>query len=89
MKSDFDDVGCYGDGALGHDHCRSRLADLLETYRPEGWEPLAAELRGAMSDDDSETMEACDLLSDRLGVVVGFHDGDLMIMPESWEGWVA
>ncbi len=29
------DTGCYSDGALGDDHLRSRLADLLDVYFPD------------------------------------------------------
>ncbi len=69
------DVGCYADGALGHQHVRDKMADLLERlyrHHPRGgnglyWESdikaLVAELRGEMSDDASEEYEAIEWLN--------------------------
>jgi hypothetical protein len=69
--------GCYGDGALGHQHTRERCADLLESMGYRG--TLPAELRGEMSDDASEEFEACEWLEENAPHPTaswGWHDGD-------------
>jgi len=64
-------LGCYGDGAFGHQHTRERCADMLESIKlANGQWPSVADiviaelvvaLRGPMSDDASEEDAACEL----------------------------
>ena len=62
VKSETWESGCYADDVLGYDHIRSVLADLVEGILGDG--KLAEELRGPMSDDDSETLDALDALNE-------------------------
>lgn len=86
------DIGCYADGALGHDHARKVLADLLEANR---WrdinhpgnlahlDELIETLRGEMSDDDSETTDALEYLNTYCcmpGISFEFVDGELFLL---------
>ncbi len=77
--------GCYADGALGHQHVRDNLAYLVRDLGGE----LSDMLRGAMSDDASEEDAALDLLNEHApeGMVWTFSDGDLLLVPEDWEGF--
>lgn len=80
MKLNKQDVGCHADGALGHQHVRAVLADLVASYckAPE----LVRALNGAESDDGSEDYEAIDLLNATAcepDVCFAFEDGDLML----------
>jgi hypothetical protein len=71
------EVGCYGDGALGHQHTRERCADTLAHYldanfrsrglpTPEGLgaDDLVMALRDEMTDDAAEEHAACEWLND-------------------------
>jgi hypothetical protein len=78
-----DDAGCYADGALGHDHVRHVLADLV---RELGHDALAEELRYDMSDDASEELDALEVLNAECdGCYFEVSDGDLVLFPESEE----
>ena len=85
------DAGCYGYGALGHDHVRRRLAEQLEALsRAEGIDrdDLVRDLRGPMSDDAWEEELALEVLNDWSvcqGVYWTLRDGDLMLLPEDDE----
>jgi hypothetical protein len=75
-----EDMGIYGDGALGHQHIRERLAYLVEPWSPD----LAKELKGPMSDDASEEYDAIDELQTHTeeGLIWGFSNGDLGLFAE-------
>jgi hypothetical protein len=79
------DVGCYADGAYGHDHIRERLADLVESVgrRSLALDKLIEDLRNPMSDDASEEEDALDYLQTFTaeGVYWAFEGGDLIL----WE----
>lgn len=76
-----EDAGCYGDGALGHQHTREACANTVEAHvdpSPEAVAVITA-LRGEMSDDAWEEDEACDMLNAACGyksVAWGWQDGD-------------
>jgi len=75
------DPGCYADGSFGYDHIRSVLADLVEEFLDDS--KLAEELRGPMSDDDSEALDAIDRLNEI--TVNGYwtlEDGDLLLLDD-------
>jgi hypothetical protein len=73
-------VGCWADGALGHGHIRSVLADLCDANDHFALGDL---LRGEMSDDAYEEEDALKMLNDRsVGVVFCLEDGDLMCTKE-------
>ena len=81
MRFTAKDVGCYADGANGHEHTRKRLADLI-------WDWADVELResldGPMPDDAWDEEEALDLLNSRRcdeGVCFYFDSGDLILGP--------
>lgn len=91
------EVGCYGDGVLGHQHTRERCAELLHdiaTGKHSASDPLAIFQTGClsealwspMSDDASEEYEACDWLNKHMsieGAVWGWRDGDFGLWPDS------
>lgn len=84
MHFTLDDVGCHADGAFGHQHCRERLASLLdEAFDGKGFDHLvvAGLLRGPGSDDLAEEDEAIDLLQSVTedGLFWAFLDGDLIL----------
>lgn len=78
------EIGCYGDGRLGHQHTRECCAEVLEYYfeafhareesLPGPWDvgfgptQLIAALNGEMSDDAQEEYDACDWLNDHAAV---------------------
>lgn len=76
------ELGCYGDGAFGHQHTRERCAELLlqvagafvargEAVPQRHWGELYSlvdDLRRAMSDDASEEFAACDWLTEHAPV---------------------
>lgn len=81
MKRDIpnDAVGCYGDGALGHQHTRRCCADVLEHYAeqnfrirnvpcptrgPTSVDDLCMALRGEISSNAWEEYDACDWLDE-------------------------
>ncbi len=75
------DLGCYADGALGHDHIRSQLALLVQEV--DGFDPdLAESLRGEMPDDAWDEDEALNLLNSHTaeGLVWTFEGGDLLLL---------
>jgi hypothetical protein len=80
-EAEKQDAGCYGDGALGHQHTREACAAKVEEIfvaSPERDAVIAA-LRGEMSDDASEEDDACDMLNEACGyraVAWGWQDGD-------------
>ena len=80
------ELGCYGDGSLGHQHTRERCAEMIldvasgldGDYYYEGI-ALVSQLRGPMSDDASEEDEACGWLTDHCSQANawwGWQDGD-------------
>ncbi len=75
--------GCYADGSKGHNHIRSRLAELVIDHGIENDE-LVGFLRADMSDDASEELDAIDAMNE---LVPHNHDctwqmidGDLMFV---------
>ena len=76
-------TGCYGDGAFGHQHCRERLAEMLEStvdYCPD----VVASLRSDMPDDAWDEYDALKLLNDahpNYDTCWGFQDGDFGLWP--------
>lgn len=77
------DCGCHADEALGHQHIRERLADLLDTLS-DGKSTLADELRSDPPDDYSDEDEALNILQDNtIDGLVWTIDGGLMLLPES------
>lgn len=92
------DRGCYGDGAFGHQHTRERcaaklqqLARILEsTDNPKyacklrAIDGLIDELRGEMSDDASEELDACELLNEHTPSEAhwGWDQGDFGLWTE-------
>lgn len=78
MKMTNPEIGCYGEGALGHQHTRERCADTLAHYLDENFRsrglptpeaPISADdtimaLRDEMSDDAWEENHACDWLNE-------------------------
>ena len=76
-------TGCYGDGALGHQHCRESLASeyaMLDTPDQE----VIASLHEPMPDDAWDEHEALAGLNDSLDNVTlywGFQDGDFGLWP--------
>ena len=81
-------TGCYGDGALGHQHCRERLAEILEDtgHYSNHTKILKDSLAGAMPDDAWDEDDAIDLLnslpiSQVDGAAWGFQDGDFGLWP--------
>ena len=75
---DISDVGCWGDGALGHRHVRHKLANLvLKCDKVD----LYHELMGEPSDDLAEESEALGILDDRTyNAVWCLMDGDLLLL---------
>jgi hypothetical protein len=76
-KYDARNVGCYGDGAFGHQHVRERLAALVRECDAE----VADALLGEMSDDAWEEDAALDLLNEHCaeGIHWTFESGDLVL----------
>ena len=85
-------LGCHGDGSLGHQHTRIRCAMLIEAVAWSLRHPgnaqcgreIAAELRGEMSDDASEEDDACSWLEENApqdGASWGWQDGDFGLWP--------
>lgn len=79
-KPHHDEIGCYGDGALGHQHTRDQAATVLMHYVNENFtsrgqatpkpalyetaDALACDLNKPMSDDAAEEYTACEWLND-------------------------
>lgn len=82
-KFSVEELGCIGDGSFGHDHIRTRLADLCDHFRLPA---MAAPLRKEMSDDGSEEDDAITLLNRVAcahGVRLAMVDGDLVLVPDT------
>lgn len=87
------DLGCYGDGANGHQHTRERCAGLIEDYAnalqlapraASETAALVASLRGEMPDDASDELDAEEWLNDRVAHADawwGWQDGDFGLWP--------
>jgi hypothetical protein len=89
------EIGCHGDGSLGHRHTRTRAAMLLEalawdedqrgnTERGRLMRETARDLRAATTDDGSEETQACLWLDDAAyhpGAAWGWRDGDFGLWP--------
>ena len=93
------EIGCYADGALGHDHVREQLAALLcRLYRhhPRGgdgseWsevKPIVEALQKPMSDDGEEEYEAIEWLNKQCydDTYFDLSDGSLMLMAQEGGG---
>lgn len=82
MVSEYtpEDVGCYADGSLGHNHCREVLLELIEPHNPDS--DLRAALKADMSDDAWEEDAALEILNDHChkNVLWTFEEGDLVLM---------
>lgn len=82
------DVGCYTDGALGHEHVREVLLSMYQASGGVDAEIIAA-LSGDMSDDAWEETAALDHVNDHAcvpGVRFDLFGGDLMLLTDSeWE----
>ena len=78
------DVGCWSDGAYGHEHLRARLGWLL-VMLPTDQTRLIRELESEPSDDMSEEDDAITALQEYTeeGFVWGCDGGDLMLLAES------
>ena len=77
------ETGCYGDGALGHQHCRERLAEILEGIA-DSHPDIVVSLRSDMPDDARDEDEALSLLNAALpndSTWWGFQDGDFGLWP--------
>lgn len=77
------ETGCYGDGALGHQHCRENLADMLEGII-DAHPDVVSSLRNDMPDDAWDEDEALNLLNAALpsdDTWWGFQDGDFGLWP--------
>ena len=90
MKKYDYEVGCYADGAGGHQHCRNRLAQLVNEVCSDTAElsskvriALVGSLEGEMPDDACDEDEALELLNQYSNkhpdTFWQFHDGDLML----------
>lgn len=79
------EVGCYADGAAGHQRCREHLAGLLADEAVQGSEEVITSLRGEMPDDAWDEDKALDMLNDATenvrpsDTLWQFADGDLML----------
>ena len=88
MKFSTQDLGCYGDGTLGHDHIRSRLAELVESVdggmRSESAMEVMASLDGTMPDDAWDEDEAIEFLNSATedGAQWILDGGDLLLVEE-------
>lgn len=95
MSTKLPEIGCYGDGANGHEHTRKRCAAALTAFAERAPREdanaalaLAAELRGDMSDDASEEYDACDWLNEYVAhpsASWGWQDGDFGLWPSEEE----
>ena len=85
------DLGCYADGCLGHDHIRATLAYLLETLSRDlilcstSGLLLSDSLLREMPDDASDEAEALELLNEDTveGISWLLLDGDLVLIADS------
>ena len=94
------EIGCYGDGSFGHQHCRERLAKVYDRkcmgrFREDLTNPWEAEvsaaLRGSMPDDAWDEDAALDALNEaetRDYLFWGFQDGDFGLWVD-WDGFTA
>lgn len=75
------DVGCIADGALGHNHVRAVLADIMDELN---YPIMVDELRDAPPDDYSDEDDAIDILNtDHVdGVYIVMSEGNLLCVPE-------
>lgn len=83
-------IGCYGDGALGHQHTREVCAKLIEQVSLDCSDRHMIEnaLRGEMSDDAWEEDAALVILEANAGVEGaswGWRDGDFGLWPNEEE----
>lgn len=83
IKVTRNDLGCWADGSLGHDHIRARLAWFLVINDCPDIR-LIESLRGEMSDDALEENDALDWLNDNISADFECYfemaDGDLMLV---------
>jgi hypothetical protein len=75
------EIGCYGDGALGHQHTRERCAAIVRENSLDCSDERAIEkaLMGEMSDDGWEEDAALIILEANVpvnGASWGWQDGD-------------
>lgn len=89
--------GCYIDGSFGLDHCRKRLVQIMQKLAHDLWVAgaqyndfrarallLEEELQGDPTDDDSETLEAVELMNEFCagGMHFEFEAGDLILFED-------
>lgn len=76
-----DDAGCYGEGALGHQHVRDTLASLIGGTADR---ELIDSLRKTWPDDCWDEYKALDLLNDHTQEPAYWDlwDGDLMLFAD-------
>jgi len=79
-------IGCYGDGAFGHQHTRERCAEMLESLSIDCSEQrdLEASLRSEMPDDAEDEYLACVILEANYpcdNAWWGWQDGDFGLWP--------
>jgi hypothetical protein len=95
------ELGCYGDGSLGHQYTRERCATVLAYYvnenfrsrglpTPEGTsaDDIVMALNDDMSDDAWEEYAACDWLNEHApftGASWGWQDGDFGLWTDGEE----
>jgi hypothetical protein len=77
------DCGCYADGALGNQHIRDKLIELLTPICDEIDEIIIC-LNGQASDDFWEEEEAMIILNRHCndGIMFEIVDGDLVLIEE-------
>jgi hypothetical protein len=82
----LEDIGCFADGAFGHQHCRNTLANLVDYIDQRRlvsreFETLSRSLRGEMPEDAWDEYEALDLLNEHCDprVAFAFEWGDLIL----------
>lgn len=79
--------GCYAESAVGMQHVRKVLVILIEALVPKPRKEVLdviAQLRKEMSDDDWETDEALDILTNAMpyGWYWSIEEGDLFLIEE-------
>jgi hypothetical protein len=90
-----EDVACWADGSLGHEHVRERLASIIEDNIPEDSDfsaplftrdELIESLRSEMPDDAWDEFEAIDMLNQpeitEEGLVWWIEGGDLLLVKD-------
>lgn len=85
-------IGCFADGVYGHQHCREKLAELLDQVdagricteeETQLAEDISNSLRGSMPDDCWDEEAAIEILNKETDGRCHFEfvDGDLLLVP--------